>query len=209
MSAARAQPRNIAPAAQAGPRRPGAGNVKPARGAAAAKPFVTVSFAGYNALRGQIDAVGKLAGNPGLAPGLEGVVTLLTQGKGLAGLDKTRPWGAVVPVSSQDRTFDLLAASYYVFVPVTDLKQLAALLPNPANGKPLTPGADGVYEITFRPGDTFYVMQKGSWAFLAGNREVLKDVPADPRRCWATCRGATRWPAGCRCGPCRPSCACG
>ncbi len=57
-----------------------AGNVKPARGAAAAKPFVTVSFAGYNALRGQIDAVGKLAGNPGLAPGLEGVVTLLTQG---------------------------------------------------------------------------------------------------------------------------------
>ena len=178
--------------------KPGAGNVKPAQGAAAAKPFVTVSFAGYNALRGQIDAVGKLAGNPGLAHGLEAAVTLLTQGKGLAGLDKTRPWGAVVPVGSQDRTFDLLGTSYYVFVPVTDLKQLAALLPNPTNGKPLTPGADGVYEIKFRPGDTLYVMQKGNWAFLAGNREVLKDVPADPAALLGDLPGATRWPAGCR-----------
>ena len=43
--------------------------------------------------------MGKLAGNARLAPGLEALVTLLTQGKGLAGLDKTRPWGAVVPVS--------------------------------------------------------------------------------------------------------------
>ena len=160
--------------------KPRAGNVKPAQGAATTKPFITVSFAGYNALRGQIDAVGKLAGNPGLARGLEAAVTLVTQGKGLAGLDKTRPWGAVVPVSSQDRTFDLLAASYYVFVPVTDLKQLAALLPDPTNGKPLAPGADGVYEIKFGPGDHVYIMQKGSWAFLAGNREVFKDVPADP-----------------------------
>ena len=81
---------------------------------------------------------------PAWPPAWKAVVTLLTQGKGLAGLDKTRPWGAVVPVSGQDRTFDQLAASYYVFVPVTDLKQLAALLPDPANGKPLAPGADGV-----------------------------------------------------------------
>ncbi len=158
----------------------GRGNVKPAQGAAAAKPFVTVSFAGYNALRGQIDAVGKLAGNPGLARGLEAAVTLADPRQGARRTRQDQALGRRGPGQRQDRTFDLLAASSYVFVPVTDLKQLAALVPDPANGKPLAPGADGVYEIKFGPGDHVYVVQKGSWAFLAGNREVLKDVPADP-----------------------------
>ena len=49
-----------------------ASNVCPAQeNAGAGKPLMIVSFAGYNALRGQIDAVGKLIGNPKLADGLE------------------------------------------------------------------------------------------------------------------------------------------
>ena len=64
-------------------------------------------------------------------------------------------------------------------MPVTDLKQLMALGPDPMTGKPLVPGPDGVYEIK-SPGKSFFVMQKGTWAFVANNREVFKSVPADP-----------------------------
>jgi hypothetical protein len=168
------------PRGAAKPGAPGAGKVDATPDAAASKPFVTVSFAGYNALRGQIEAVGKLAGNPGLGRGLEALITLLTQGKGLAGLDQTRPWGVVVPVGPQDRTFDQLGSAAYGFVPVTDLKRLAALVPDPKSGKPRAPGADGVWEIRLGPRNHYYAVQKGGWAFFADNRDALKHLPADP-----------------------------
>ena len=63
--------------------------------AAASKPVLTVSFAGYNALRAQLEAIGKLAGNPRLPDQYEALLVLLTKGRGLAGLDSARPWGLV------------------------------------------------------------------------------------------------------------------
>ena len=56
--------------------------------------MLAISFAGYNALRGQIEAMG-LAGNPGLAGQYETMLILTTRGMGLAGLDAARPWGFV------------------------------------------------------------------------------------------------------------------
>ncbi len=157
-----------------------ASNVCPAQeNAGAGKPLVIVSFAGYNALRGQIDAVGKLVGNPKLADTLELILTQATQGKGPAGLDKTRPWGAAILVNGREKGFDELLGSLFAFVPVTDLKQLMALGPDPMTGRPLVPGPDGVYEIKV-PGKSFFVVQKGAWAFVANDREVFKSVPADP-----------------------------
>lgn len=146
--------------------------------AGTSKPLLTVSFAGYDVLKGDIATIGKLGGNPGLADGLEGLLTLATQGKGLAGLDKTKPWGAVLLTSGQEQTPDQFSG--YAFVPVTDLKQLMSLKPDRKTGQPLAPGADGVYEIKNSGGKSVYVMQKGGWALLVQDREMFKQIPADP-----------------------------
>lgn len=103
-------------------------NVSPAQGTAGVdKPVVTISFAGYNALRGQVDIVGKLIGNPDLSKGLETFLMMATQGKGLAMLDKTKPWGAVISATGTERAPEQLL--WHGFVPVTDLKQLMSLVP--------------------------------------------------------------------------------
>ena len=147
--------------------------------AGASKPLLVVSFAGYDALRGNIDAIGKLAGNPGLAAGAEEPLIRMTQGKGLAGLDKTKPCGLVVPCDGSETSFEQLGHATYGFVPVTDLKQLMTVIGGFTHQQ-FTPDADGVYEIKDSVGTPAYVIAKGGWAFISESREVLKNVPADP-----------------------------
>ena len=60
-----------------------------------AKPVLCVSFAGYDKLMANIGAVGQLSGNPDMGKQMEMMLTMMTQGKGLAGLDR-QPWGAAV-----------------------------------------------------------------------------------------------------------------
>ena len=82
------------------------------------KPVVTVSFAGYDEVLANIETIGKLGGKPDLAKGLEGMLAIITQGKGLSGLDKKAPWGMVVHLSEQGQP------AGFGFLPVSDLKQL-------------------------------------------------------------------------------------
>jgi hypothetical protein len=153
----------------------GAAAAIPARADSAGgqKPLVVVAFAGYDALVANAKTLGAMAGREQLAAMLEGMVAMATQGKGLAGLDKARPWGAVVYANEEQ--FPVLG-----FVPVSDLKQLVALIPTPEGGKPLAPDADGVYKIEPPTGKTSYVSQKGAWAIVAQNADDLKNAPADP-----------------------------
>jgi hypothetical protein len=133
------------------------------------KPLVTLSFGGYDQLMGTIQKACALAGKPELAKGLEAPLILFTQGRGLAGLDKARPWGVVV-YGTPSGQFPVQA-----FVPVTDLKQLLSLVP-----KLPPPDAAGVYELPGARGQTFYAAQKGQWAFIVDNKDALGSVPADP-----------------------------
>ena len=71
----------------------------------------------------------------------DGMLGLFTQGRGLAGLDKKRPWGLLVYAVSED-DFPVV-----VFVPVTDFKKLVALIPNPETGEPTKPDNKGVCEL--------------------------------------------------------------
>jgi len=143
--------------------------------AAGLKPLVIVSFAGYDELRADIEFVGKLGNSPQLAQGLEGMLKQETQGKGLAGLDTKRPWGAVVQTDGQQEF------SIYGFIPVTDLKQLMGVVRDmPVAQVPEDP-ADGVYEIA-TPGPSLFVQEKGGWAFITSSREGLAQVPADPQK---------------------------
>jgi len=54
------------------------------------KPVVTVSFAGYEEVRANVEAIGKLGGNAQLSQFLEGMLNMMTQGKVLSNIDKNR-----------------------------------------------------------------------------------------------------------------------
>ncbi len=144
----------------------------PTQGVAAdLKTVVTVSFSGYDEVLSDIEYFGKLADNPNLKGMVEGLLMMATQGKGIEGLDKSRPWGAIVQTDGQQ--FPVLG-----FLPVKDLGQLIGLIEDPQTGE--APEAeDGVYEITI-DGPTVYVTEKSGWAFISNERDVLDDVPSDP-----------------------------
>lgn len=149
------------------------GAVSPSPAVAAdLKPVVTVSFAGYEEVRANIEAIGKLGGNDKLASGLEGMLAMMTQGKGLAGLDKKAPWGAVVQI------VDGMPA-WFVFVPVSDLKQFMETAKASPVGQGITE-SDGVYEIATPTGQTMYVAQKGKIAAIVQDKAALEGVPEDP-----------------------------
>lgn len=134
------------------------------------KPWVTVSFAGYDKLVADLGLIGQLGGNPGLGKQIEMMSLMLPQGEGSKGplaLDTKQPWGAVLTSGSD----------YYAFVPVSDLKPIMALA-KAQLGKEIK-SEKGVYEFPAN-GKTVFAVQKGKWAFLADSADKLDKVATDP-----------------------------
>lgn len=135
------------------------------------KPILVVSVASYQRVIDDIGFIGKLADSPDLAQNLEGMITFFTQGAGLAGLDKGRPWGFAA--STDGLSFQILG-----FVPVTDIdKLLAALsgfLGNPDK-------ENGVYKVQ-APGlpISLYIKEKDGYAFISQDTAGLSNLPKDP-----------------------------
>jgi hypothetical protein len=140
--------------------------------AAEPQPVVVASFSGYAELKRDLEYIGTLAGNPDLAAGLEQLLLLLTQGQGLAGVDQTRPWGASLSITSDGSQFPAL-----VFLPVNDLTKLLDALAAYI-GEAVDVG-DDIYEIK-RNANTYFITQKGKWAYLAQQKSALDELPADP-----------------------------
>ncbi|MFH1922399.1 MAG: hypothetical protein ABIP48_21260 [Planctomycetota bacterium] len=150
----------------------GASNICPAKAQESASSGVqtvlTVSLSGFDALKNDLKSISPAANAPQL------MLPLMMLGpQGPAGLDTTKPAGAVVQTDGQDFVI-------FAFLPVTDLTQALGLL-NPMNpeAEPPKPDADGVYEIETM-GQQLVIVQKGGWAFLANSREALASVPEDP-----------------------------
>jgi len=135
-----------------------------------AKPLVAVSFSGYDQFFADLELIGKLSDNPDLAKGLEAMLKLFTRSRGLEGLDKARPWGAVLQTDGQNH-------GAHGFIPVTDLKKLLAVL-EPFIGKAKDVG-DGVFKIKTKKKPLF-IQQKGDWAFFADSADLLRYAPVDP-----------------------------
>ncbi|MEE8451508.1 MAG: hypothetical protein V3R99_06315 [Thermoguttaceae bacterium] len=132
----------------------------------------TISISGYDELLADVDFIGKLGDNAGLAEGLEAMIQMATQGQGLAGLDKTKPIGAVIQT-------DGMGFPAYAFIPVTDLGELVSLVMSLQGAEPPEEPADGIYELEF-DGQTLFATQKGGWAFVSNERATLAGVPDDP-----------------------------
>ena len=139
--------------------------------AAETKPIAALTVASYNDLVSDVNFVGNLVERPQLGAVLDGGVALITQFKGLVGIDKTRPWGAIVQASGETDF------SVYAFLPVTDFKQALSLLELYST----VDSEGGVYKLTPKDGKKVsYVKQQGAWAFLADKPETLAHCAADP-----------------------------
>jgi len=140
-------------------------------GAQELKPLAVVSLGGYEKIQKAAALIGKAAENPQLPAMLDGMVTMVTQGKGLNAVDKARPWGAVVASDGQQMVV-------YGFVPTADLKGLLGSLQmvlGPTEEK------DGAFSIEVK--DTpMFLKQKGQWAYIARNLETLAAVADDPAK---------------------------
>ena len=137
------------------------------------KPLATVSLANYDKLMANIGLIGRLSGNPGAKTGLEFMLQMITQGKGLAGLDKTLPWGAVILAE------DPRQLTFCGFIPVANLEQLVEVAKSAPQLADAIKFNNGVYEIHVKD-QTIYAQQKGKWTFIGTDRKQLAAMPADP-----------------------------
>ncbi|NLF08447.1 MAG: hypothetical protein GX594_10780, partial [Pirellulaceae bacterium] len=136
------------------------------------KPVLTISFSGYDELMSSIAMFGRLGGNPDLDKGMDFMLQMATQGRGLTGVDKSQPWGGTFMADEQDQL------KFYCFVPVTELKQVVE------TGQAIQAIRDveldgDVYKI--QAGEqTLYARQIGKWAFICQDKETLSQVIDDP-----------------------------
>ena len=135
-----------------------------------AKPLVTVAFSGYDEVKRDVAMIGQLGGNAKLADALEGMLAMATGGKGLEGLDTTKPWGFVV--QTEGEKFPMFG-----FVPVKDFKKLMEL--GTQMGLPVKDKGDGAYETTM-PGPKVTIKAQGGWAFVTIGDMEPASLPADP-----------------------------
>ncbi len=70
------------------------------------KPLIVVSLSNYQEMIDDLDFVGQVSGTPDMGKGLEGLLSLVTQGQGLVGLDKKKPWG--LAASTDGVSFQIL-----------------------------------------------------------------------------------------------------
>jgi hypothetical protein len=139
---------------------------------AESKLLAVISFAGLGELENDIAYLGKLAENPGLATQFDAALNRATNGLGLAGLDKSRPWGAVVQTDEPQ-------PAVWLFLPVTDPERFLAAM-EPQLGRPRKLD-DGLWQFALGPeASPVYLLAKGDWVFFSGRRSVLATVPSNP-----------------------------
>jgi hypothetical protein len=152
------------PAAKASP---------PAAEAGGMKTVAVLSVASYDELAGDVKFLGSLAGQPGAPEMLEGSIALFTQGRGLASIDRSMPWGIILQT---DGTRFIPVAC----LPVTKLDDLLQVAEN--YGAKAQDAGKGVKEISLPNGQSVYVTANDNWAFVAQSADTLADLPADPQK---------------------------
>ncbi|MBX7165838.1 MAG: hypothetical protein K1X74_05765 [Pirellulales bacterium] len=136
------------------------------------KPLVVLWAKSYEELIKDIDFMGKASDNPDLGQGLEGLINLVSQGQGLPGLDKSKPWGAAV--NSDGFQFQILG-----FLPIKELDKFMEMVGQLA-GAPEKQD-DGSYKINVQA-FALYLKQVGDWTFVSQAPEGFASVPADPAK---------------------------
>ena len=140
--------------------------------AADVKLVGAVSLAGYDDMKADLDLMGDMIGRPELATMLDGMMALATRGKGLAGIDKTRPCGVLVGTDGKH-------VGGCAFVPVTDMEAAMGMVRAIARGR-VTEHENGLYEVKGPKKSVFVQEKHKGWAFIVDDPALLEYVPEDP-----------------------------
>jgi hypothetical protein len=151
--------------AQEGPPRRGPAG---AAGRSAREPALVLSLKSYDVLKEDLGYLFQASGQPQAAALLDGLLHVVTRGRGPAGLDTSRPLGAMI----QDLEAEPLPL---LFVPVSDEEQALALL---SQLLPVEKTAGEIFRVSARR--PFFVKLAGRWAFAALKPEQLQVLPPDP-----------------------------
>ncbi len=135
------------------------------------KTVAVVGATSYNNLIGDVNFIGSLADRPELGQMLQGMIAMFTQGKGLDGVDQSKPWGVILQTDGQQ------------FLPVgciavTDISKVLAIVQG--FGAQIQNGADGAKQIALPGGQTIHLKETGGWAYIGQTEAALASLPADP-----------------------------
>jgi hypothetical protein len=142
-------------------------------------PAITISCAGYDKLKADLNLIGELVGRKNFGDELDEASRQLTQAyrvKGRLSLATKEPWGGVLTV------VDTFKWETYAFFPATDIVPLVELfreLAKPKGGMVVTEN-DGLFKIS-TAAKTVYATQEGQWAYFSDSAKTLKVVKPDPR----------------------------
>lgn len=134
------------------------------------KTVAVATLAGYDALLEDVDFIGELGGRPATADMVEGMLAFFTGGRGLEGLDKSKPIGVILQTDGSN--FTPLGC-----LPVADPTPMLELAEN-FGYEPLDVGG-GVYELEL-PDQTIFFKNAGEWTYVGQSAEALADTPAGP-----------------------------
>ncbi|MEM8864714.1 MAG: hypothetical protein AAGF31_04125, partial [Planctomycetota bacterium] len=136
------------------------------------KTLAVVALSGWQPLMDDINYLGGLAGKPQQAQGIEGMINLFTQGKGLQGLDRSKPWGVVVQ-------FDGGQPVPVICLPIDDLDGMLQIAQ--AFGVVADDAGGGVKELSVpQSPQPLFAKQDGAWVYVSQSAEALDAAPADP-----------------------------
>jgi hypothetical protein len=117
------------------------------------------------------DFLGGVLGMPGASQMVDMLVTQSTQGKGLAGVDKTQPLGVIVQPGE-------MTPSFAVCLPVTDQAALLDLAAGIVGATNQDMG-NGITQINAMAQDV-YAKNAAGWTVISTSPESLATAPADP-----------------------------
>ncbi len=133
-------------------------------------PVAVVSLPSYDKLVADVDFIGKLTGQPGLSQQMDGMIRVFTQGQGLKGLDKSKPWGVAVTIENSSPV-------PMAFLPVTSAKDLVDVLAGIVGP---SEEEDGAIKVSPPHGPAMYVREKNGWAFVSQSKD--SPLPDDPMK---------------------------
>lgn len=135
------------------------------------KTLAVIAVNSYDELVADIGFAGSLADRPETGQMVDGMIALFTQGKGLAGVDKSKPWGIVVQTDGEQ----VLPIGC---LPVTNLDEVLSL--TQPFGTRVEENSEGIKVISMPNQQTLYAKTKGGWAFLSLSAESLASAPSNP-----------------------------
>ncbi len=136
------------------------------------KPLAVLSLTSHSDANFNPSSVDFVADADEMPTWLSSTLQLFAEGRGVWGLDASRPWGAVV-----QRTGSALSA--YAFIPVDDPEGLAWELSDYIESQ--TEVAYGIYRIVgTEPGKQLYAREANGWLFVSDCPKCLATVNSNP-----------------------------